>query len=149
MEVILLQDVAKLGYADELVKVKSGYGRNYLIPQGHAILATETNKKVLAENLKQRAFKEEKIKKEAEALASKLNGITVKIGAKVSSTGKIFGSVTNIQLAEAIKEQFNYEVERKKILFKNDHVKEVGTYDATLRIYKEIEATFKFEVVGE
>ena len=149
MEVILLQDVAKLGYADELVKVKNGYGRNYLIPQGHAILATETNKKVLAENLKQRAFKEEKIKKEAEALASKLNGITVKIGAKVSSTGKIFGSVTNIQLAEAIKEQFNYEVERKKILFKNDHVKEVGTYDATLRIYKEIEATFKFEVVGE
>ena len=149
MDVILKQDVQKLGYADDVVKVKNGYGRNYLIPQGMAILATETNKKVLAENLKQRAFKAEKIKKEAEVIAAKLNGITVKIGAKVSSTGKIFGSVTNIQLAEAIKEQFNHEVDRKKIIFKNEHVKEVGTYDATIRIHKEIEANFQFEVVGE
>ncbi|MEI7595224.1 MAG: 50S ribosomal protein L9 [Bacteroidota bacterium] len=149
MEVILKQDVQKLGYSDDVVKVKNGYGRNYLIPQGMAILATETNKKVLTENLKQRAFKAEKIKKEAEIIAAKLNGIVVKIGAKVSSTGKIFGSVTNIQLAEAIKEQFNHEVDRKKIIFKNDHVKEVGIYDATIRIHKEIEASFQFEVVGE
>lgn len=149
MEVILIQDVTNLGFKDDIVNVKNGYGRNYLIPQGYAILATLPNKKILAENLKQRAFKAERIKKEAEDLASKINGITVKIGAKVSSTGKIFGSVTNIQLADAIKEQFGVEIDRKKIVFKNDTVKEVGTFEALARIHREVEANFSFEVIGE
>lgn len=149
MEVILKEDINKLGYANDLVKVKNGYGRNYLIPKGLAIAATESNKKVLAENQRQRAFKEDKIKKEAETLAKALEGITVKIGAKAAETGKIFGSVNNIQIAEAIKEQFKYDIDRKKIVVDGEHIKELGTYTAEIRLHKEVKLPISFEVFAE
>lgn len=149
MEVILKQDVANLGYKDDQVKVKPGYARNYLIPQGLAIVASETNKKVHAENLKQRAFKLEKVKKEAEELAKALENVVVKIGAKAGTTGKIYGSVNSIQIAEALKEQFNYEVDRKKIVIEGDSIKELGTYKAKINLHKEIKAEISFEVFAE
>ena len=149
MQIILKQDVPNLGFKDDIVTVKTGYAQNFLIPKGMAILASETNKKILAENLKQKAHKEAKIRKEAEQLAESLKSIAVKVGAKASSTGKIFGSVTNIQLAEAIKNQYNFEVDRKKILLKDDHIKELGTYTATLRLHKEVSVAVNFEVVAE
>ena len=117
MEIILLSDVANLGHKDDIVNVKPGYGRNYLIPQGHAILATPSAKKVLAENLKQRAHKEAKLKAEAEELAAKLAEVKLTIGAKTSSTGKIFGSVNSIMIAESLKEK-GFDIDRKKILVK-------------------------------
>lgn len=149
MEVILKEDVNKLGYANDLVKVKSGFARNYLIPKGLAIAATESNKKVLAENKRQSAFKEDKIRKEAETLAKALEGITVKIGAKAAETGKIFGSVNNIQISEAIKEQFKYDIDRKKIIVDGEHIKELGTYTAEIRLHKEVKLTVNFEVFAE
>ncbi len=115
MEVILKEDVVNLGYKDDIVNVKKGYARNYLIPQGKAIIATESSKKVLAENLKQRAHKLEQIKAAALALAEKMEGVSLTIGAKTSSTGTIFGSVTNIQIADALKEK-GFDVERKTIV---------------------------------
>lgn len=147
MQVILKEDVANLGYKDEVVTVKDGYGRNYLLPQGKAVIATESAKKMLAEDLKQRAHKLEKIKKDAEALAAKLNGISLTIGAKTSSTGTIFGSVNNIQVAEAI-EKLGYTVDRKQIVIK-EAVKEVGNYKAVLRLHKEVSVEIPFEVVSE
>ncbi|MDD5570818.1 MAG: 50S ribosomal protein L9 [Bacteroidales bacterium] len=149
MQVILKQDVNKLGFKDEVVNVKSGYARNFLIPKGLAMLAGEANKKVLTETLKQRAFKEAKIKKEAETLAENLKNITVKVGTKASSTGKIFGSVTSMQLAEAIKKQFNYDVDRKRIDIKEEHVKELGTYSANVRLHKDVNVSINFEVFAE
>jgi large subunit ribosomal protein L9 len=149
MEVILKKDMPNLGYENEIVHVKDGYGRNYLIPKGYAILANESNKKVLNETLKQRAFKQEKIHKEAESLAHKLENITVKIGTKAASTGKIFGSVNAIQIADAIKEQFNHEVDRKKIFIDGDHIKELGTYEATIILYKDVKVRIHFEVFAE
>ncbi len=149
MEVILKKDIPNLGYATEVVKVRDGYGRNYLIPQGFAILATEANKKINAENLKQKAFKEEKVRKEAEALATLLETVTVKIGAKVASTGKIFGSVNSLQIAEALKEQFNYDVDRKKIHLDGDSVKEVGEYKAKVMLHKGVSVMINFEVFAE
>lgn len=149
MEVILLQDVPKLGYADEIVNVKNGYALNYLIPQGLAIMATPSNRKVLAENLRQRAFKMEKIKNQALEMAQKLEGLKVRIGAKASSTGKIFGSVNAIQIAEAIKDQHGIEVDRKRIVVDGDHVKELGTYTATINLHKEVKAKIEFEVFAE
>lgn len=147
MEVILKEDVPNLGYKDDIVNVKRGYGRNYLIPQGKAYIATESAKKVLAENLKQRAHKIEKIKNEAHELANKLEGVSLTIGAKTSSTGTIFGSVTNIQIADALKEK-GFEIDRKLILIK-DPVKEVGTYKATVKLHKEVSVEIPFEVVSE
>ena len=149
MEVILKQDIQNLGYVNEIVSVKSGYARNYLIPKGLAITATETNKKVLEENLRQRSFKEEKIIKEAETLAKALEGITVKIGAKAAETGKIFGSVNNIQIADAINEQFKYDIDRKKILVDGESIKELGTYSAEIRLHKDVKANINFEVFAE
>ena len=149
MEVILKQDIANLGYTNDIVNVKAGYARNYLIPNGLAITANEMNKKVLSENLKQKAFKEEKIIKEAETLGKALEGITVKIGAKAAETGKIFGSVNNIQIADAIKEQFNYDIDRKKIVVNGDHIKELGTYEAEIRLHKEVQVKISFEVFAE
>ena len=149
MEVILKEDINKLGYANDLIKVKSGFARNYLIPKGLAIVATESNKKVLAENHRQRAFKEDKIRKEAETLAKALEGITVKIGAKAAETGKIFGSVNNIQISEAIKNQFKYDIDRKKIIVDGDHIKELGTYTAEIRLHKEVKLAVNFEVFAE
>ena len=147
MEVILKEDVPNLGYKDDIVNVKRGYARNYLIPQGKAYIATESAKKVLAENLKQRAHKIEKIKNEAQELAKKLEGISLTIGAKTSSTGTIFGSVTNIQIADALKEK-GFEIDRKLIIIK-DSVKEVGTYKATAKLHKEVSVEIPFEVVSE
>ncbi len=149
MEIILKQDVPKLGYANDTIKVKNGYARNYLIPKGYAIPATESNRKIIAENIKQRAFKEEKIRKEADTLAKALENIVVKIGAKAATTGKIFGSVNNIQIADAIKSQFNYTVDRKKIHIDSESVKELGTYKAKINLYKDINVTISFEVVAE
>ncbi len=149
MEVILLQDVPKLGYADEIVNVKNGYALNYLIPKGLAIMATPSNRKVLAENLKQRAFKLEKIKNQALELAQKLEGLKVRIGAKASSTGKIYGSVNAVQIAQAIKEQHGLEVDRKRIMVDGENVKELGTYTATINLHKEVKAKVEFEVYAE
>ncbi|GHV59273.1 50S ribosomal protein L9 [Bacteroidia bacterium] len=147
MQVILLEDINNLGYKDDIVTVKSGYGRNYLIPQKKAVIASEPAKKVLAENLRQRAHKLEKIKADAQALAAKLDGVSLTIGAKTSSTGTIFGSVNNIQIAEELAKK-GFEVDRKSIVIK-DPVKEVGSYKATLKLHKEVSVEIPFEVVSE
>nr|WP_297165806.1 50S ribosomal protein L9 [uncultured Dysgonomonas sp.] len=147
MQVILKEDVANLGYKDDVITVKDGYGRNYLLPQGKAVIATESAKKMLAENLKQRAHKLEKIKQDAQDLAAKLEGVTLSVGAKTSSTGTIFGSVTNIQIAEAL-EKKGYNVDRKVIVIK-EAVKEVGSYKALLKLHKEVSVEIPFEVVSE
>ncbi len=149
MEIILKQDILNLGYKDEIVKVKDGYANNYLIPQGMALMATVANKKIHAENMRQRTFKEENIRKEAEALAASLNGVSLRIGAKIGANGQIFGSVNNIQIAEALKEQANKEVDRKKIVVDGDKIKEAGNYTATVHIHKDIKAEIKFEVIAE
>lgn len=148
MEIILKKDVANLGHADDIVNVKNGYAVNYLIPQGYAILATPSSKKILAENIRQRAHKEAKLRADAEALAAKLADMTVKVTAKVSETGKIYGSVTTIQIAEALAAA-GVEVDKKDITILSDSVKEVGIYDASVKCYKEIKGNFKFEVVAE
>ena len=147
MEIILKEDVVNLGYKNDIVTVKSGYGRNYLIPTGKAVIASPAAKKMLAEDLKQRAHKLEKIKKDAEELAAKLNGLALTIATKVSSTGTIFGSVGNIQVAEEL-EKLGYKVDRKIIIIK-DSVKEVGTYKAVIKLHKEVAAEITFEVVAE
>ena len=147
MEIILKEDIASLGYKNDIVSVKPGYGRYYLIPSGKAILATPSAKKMLAEELRQRAHKLEKIKNEAIELAKKLEGVTLTIATKVSSTGTIFGSVNNIQIAEKLAEK-GFEVDRKVIVVK-DTVKEVGNYVATVRLHKEVSVEIPFEVVAE
>ncbi|RKD89921.1 50S ribosomal protein L9 [Mangrovibacterium diazotrophicum] len=148
MEIILLQDINNLGSKDDIVKVKDGYGRNYLIPQKMAIVANASTKKVLAENIKQRAHKEAKLKEEALALAAQLEGKTVTIGAKTSSSGKIFGSVNTIQLAEAIA-KLGFDIDRKQIRLAGDSVKEVGSYTAKIKLHREVLVDFNFEVVSE
>lgn len=148
MEVILKQEVANLGHADDVVTVKDGYGRNYLIPQGYATLATKTALKVHEENMKQRAHKEEKIRNDALELSEKLKDVSLTIGAKTSSTGKIFGSVNTIQIADELLKQ-GFEVDRKKISIKEEAVKEVGNYNALIKLHREVKAEIKFEVVSE
>jgi large subunit ribosomal protein L9 len=148
MKIILKQDIVNLGFKNEIIEVKNGYGRNFLIPKGYAILATESAKKVHAENMKQRAHKEEKIKAEATALAEKITAVTLKVGAKTSSKGKIFGSVNTIQLSEALTKE-GIDVDRKKILLKADAIKEVGEYTAVIKLHREVTAELKFEVVTE
>jgi len=148
MEVILKQDIKGLGFSDDLVKVRPGYGRNFLIPRGFAVLATDSARKMHAEILKQRAFKEDKLRKGAQANAEKLNGITIQVGAKAGENGKIFGSVTTIQIAEALKKA-GYEVERKNIELNTDNIKALGTYSAKVRLFKEVSANVNFEVVAE
>jgi len=148
MEIILIQDVERLGSKDDLVKVKDGFARNYLIPQKKAIIATSTAKKVLAENIKQRAHKEAKLKNEALVIAEKLANKKITIGAKTSSLGKIFGSVNTIQIAEAINKK-GFEIDRKQILLPEDHIKEVGTYSAKIKLHKEVIIEIEFEVVAE
>lgn len=147
MEVILKEDVTNLGYKNDIVKVKSGYGRNYLIPQGKAVIATPSARKVLAEDLRQRAHKLEKIKKDAEEIAAKLKDVTLVIKTKVSSTGTIFGSVTNIQIADELS-KLGLEIDRKIIVIK-ESVKEVGNYTATVKLHKEVSVELPFEVVAE
>ena len=147
MELILIEDVAGLGYKNDIVSVKKGYGRNYLIPQGKAVIASESARKVLAENLKQRAHKLAKIKADAEELAAKLAPVALTIATKVSATGTIFGAVGNIQIAEALA-KLGYEIDRKTIVVK-DTVKEVGSYTATVKLHKEVSVEIPFEVVAE
>ena len=147
MEIILKEDISTLGYKDDIVSVKDGYGRNYLIPQGKAIIASVSAKKILAENLKQRAHKLSQIKKDAEELAKKLSGLTLTVGAKASTTGKIFGSVGSIQIAEAI-EKAGFEIDRKTITIK-EAVKEMGNYVATIKLHREVTVEIPFEVVAE
>jgi ribosomal protein L9 len=148
MEVILLQDVARLGSKDDVVKVKDGFGRNYLIPQKMAVIATDSAKKVLAENTKQRAHKEAKLKELALGIAEKLKTVQLVIGAKTSSTGKIFGSVNTIMLAEAINAK-GFEVDRKQITIPEDSIKEVGNYTAKIKLHREVVVELGFEVVSE
>lgn len=147
MEIILKENVIGLGYKDDIVTVKDGYGRNYLIPTGKAIIASESAKKVLAENLKQRAHKLAKIKADAEALAAKLSAIEpLKIATKVSATGAIYGSVNSLHISEALA-KLGFEVDRKIIALKD--VKEVGSYTATVKLHKEVSVEIPFEVVAE
>ena len=142
MEIILLTDIANLGHKDDIVDVKQGYGRNYLIPQGYAISA----RKVVAENLRQRAHKEAKLKAEAEEIAAQLAEVKLTIGAKTSSTGKIFGSVNSIMISESLKEK-GFDIDRKKIMLKD--VKEIGTYTALIKLHREVKVDVEFEVVSE
>lgn len=147
MKIILKEDVLNLGYKDDVVEVKSGYGRNYLIPTGKAIIASESALKVLAENLKQRAHKIAKIKADAEAVAATLEGVSLTIATKVSATGTIFGSVGAAQIAEALEAQ-GHNVDRKLIIVK-DNVKELGKYVATIKLHKEVSVEIPFEVIDE
>ena len=147
MKIILKEDVTNLGYKDDVVEVKSGYGRNYLIPQGKAVIASPSALKVLAEDLRQRAHKIAKIKADAEAVAESLKDVSLTIGAKVSATGTIFGSVINIQIAEAL-EKLGHNIDRK-IISINGAVKEVGKYTATVKLHKEVSVEIPFEVVAE
>ena len=146
MEIILKEDVANLGYKNDIVTVKSGYGRNYLIPTGKAVIASPAAKKMLAEELKQRAHKLAKIKQDAKAEAAKLAGVSLKIATKVSSTGTIFGSVGSIQIAEEL-EKLGHKIDRKIISV--DAVKEVGSYKALVRLHKEVSVEIPFVVVAE
>lgn len=147
MKIILKEDISNLGYKDDVVEVKSGYGRNYLIPQGKAVIASPSALKQLAETLKQRAHKLAKIKADAEAKAASLEGVALTITAKVSATGTIFGSVNNIQIADALA-KLGHEVDRKIISIK-ETVKEIGTYKATVKLHKEVSVEIPFEVVAE
>lgn len=147
MEIILKQDIKNLGEKDDIVNVKPGYGRNYLIPQGFAVLATESAKKVLAENVKQAQFKQDKIKKDAEAIAGRLEGVKLTIGAKAGESGKIFGSVNTIQIADALKKE-GFEVDRRRITFETEP-KFIGEYVANLNLHKEVKVQVPFEVVAE
>ncbi len=148
MEVILKNDVQNLGHKNDIIKVKDGYGRNFLLPQGMAVIATVSAKKVQAENVRQGAHKEEKLKGDASQLAKQLEKITLKVGAKTSTTGKIFGSVNTIQLAEALKEK-GVEIDRKNITIKEEHIKEVGTYTCNVKLHKDIRVDISFEVYSE
>ena len=148
MEIILKEFVNGLGEVDDLVNVKAGFARNYLIPTGKAIAATPSAKKQLAETLRQREHKAAKIREEAQALAAKLEGVKLTIGAKTSSTGKIFGSVNTIQLAEAL-EAKGFNVDRKRITIDQDPVKEVGSYKATIRLHQDVSVVIDFDVVSE
>jgi large subunit ribosomal protein L9 len=148
MEVILKADVDKLGSKDELVKVKNGFGRNYLIPQGKAVLATKSAKKMHEETVRQRAHKQAKILGESNALAEKLGALSLKIGAKAGENGKIFGSVNTIQIAEAIAAA-GFEIDRKNISISEEAIKQLGAYEAKVKLHKDVVQVVKFEVVGE
>lgn len=147
MKIILKENVADLGYKDDVVEVKDGYGRNYLIPQGKAVIASVAALKQLAEDQKQRAHKIAKIKADAEAAAAALEGVRLTIGAKTSSTGTVFGSVNALQISEAL-EKLGHNVDRK-IIYLKDPVKEVGVYTATIKFHKEVVKEIEFEVVAE
>jgi large subunit ribosomal protein L9 len=149
MEVILKQDVQNLGYKDDIITVKAGYARNYLIPKGMAVAANETNRKILAEVKRQRSFKDEKILQEAETLAKAIEGVTLKIGAKAGTSGKIFGSVNAIQISQALKDQHSFDIDRKNIEVDGESIKELGNYKAKVRLHKSVQVDLNFEVVEE
>lgn len=146
MKVILKEDIKHVGLKDDVVEVKNGYGRNFLIPQGKAKLATDGALKMLAEDVRQREFKMDKLKKDAEALAEKINGTKVSIKTKAGASGRIFGSITTLQIANALKEK-GFDVDRRKIV--TDDIKELGTFPATVNLFKDISATVNLEVVAE
>jgi large subunit ribosomal protein L9 len=148
MEVILKKNIDKLGYKDELVTVKPGYGRNFLIPQGYAVLATPSAKKAHTDMMTQRAHKETKVIAEAEELATKLTASTFKISTKVGENGKIFGSVNTVQLSEALRAA-GFDIYRKSLKIKNEPIKEIGTYEAEANLHKGVKPVFNFEVIGE
>ena len=148
MELILKRDVENLGFADDIVQVKNGYGRNYLIPNGHAVLATPSAKKVLAENLKQRAHKEQKVVDDAQKQADKLNALEVKIAAKTGDGDKLFGSITNADVAEYLAKE-GIEIEKKFIAIAGNTVKRLGNYEAKVRFHRDVVATLPFDVVAE
>lgn len=148
MEVILKKNVDKLGYANEVVTVKNGYGRNFLIPQGYGILATASAKKAHTEVMKQKAHKETKLLAEAQGIAAKLEVLTVTIATKAGENGKIFGSVNTVQLSEALKKA-GFDIDRKSLKIKDEPIKEVGTFEAEANLHKGVKPVFKFEVVGE
>lgn len=148
MELILKKDVEKLGFKDDVVTVKNGYGRNFLIPHGYADLATPSARKVLQETLKQRAYKEKQQIDEAKAQAAKLTGLDIKLTAKAGAGDKIYGSVTDADLAEALAKE-GVEIERKFITIAGGNIKRLGQYEATLRFHREVKANFNFEVVAE
>src|SRR4030043_2112420 len=145
MEIILKQDIPNIGYKDEIVKVKDGYARNYLIPKGLAVNATAPERKKHAENVKQRAHKETKLKEEAREIAEKLKTVELTIGAKTSSKGKIFGSVNTIQIAESLKEK-GFEIDRKNITLPEDQIKEEGNYKAIIKLHREVKVEVEFEI---
>lgn len=148
MEIILKKNVDKLGYANELVNVKPGYGRNFLIPQGYAVLATPSAKKAHAEIMRQKSHKEAKNLAEAQELATKIEGLTITIATKAGENGKIFGSVSTVQLAEAIRKA-GFDIDRKSLKIKDEPIKEIGTFEAEANLYKGVKQAFKFEVVSE
>lgn len=148
MEVILTKDVDNLGSQYDVVKVRPGYARNFLIPRGMAEAATDSSRKALAEILKQRSHKEEKLKKDAEANAAKIKTLKIEVPAKAGENGKIFGSVNAIQLAEALTKA-GVTVDRRKVDLKSDHIKTLGKYTANVRLHKEVTVEVPFEVVAE
>ena len=148
MEVILKKDVDNLGFVDDLVTVKNRYGRDFLIPQGHAILATPSAKKVLAENLKQRAYKEKQVIDAAKAQAEKLNGLEIKLTAKSGEADKLFGSITDADLANALSKE-GVEIDKKYITIAGGNIKRLGQYDASLRFHREVVSNLTFDVVAE
>lgn len=148
MELILKKDVENLGFTDDLVSVKNGYGRNYLIPNGHAVLATPSAKKVLAETLKQRSYKETKVIEDAQAEADKLNGLEIKIVAKAGEGDKLFGSVSNANLTEALEKE-GITLEKKYITIAGGNIKRTGKYDAKIRFHRSVIADFSFDVIAE
>jgi large subunit ribosomal protein L9 len=147
MEIILKQDVTGLGYKNDIVKVKPGYGRNYLIPTGAAIIANESNKRAVAEDVRQAAHKAAKVKQDAEALAARIGELVIEIGTKAGESGKIFGAVTALQVADSLKAK-GFEVDRKKVHFK-EQPKQLGTYTVTLDLHKEVKHTIQVNVVAE
>jgi large subunit ribosomal protein L9 len=147
MEVILKQDVQGLGYKNDIVKIKAGYGNNYLIPNGFAVIANDSNKRVVQENVRQAAHKAAKIKQDAEAIAAKVGDLVIEIKTKAGETGKIFGAVTSIQISDALKAK-GFDIDRKKVILK-ESPKELGTYPATLDLHKEVKHEIKVKVVAE
>jgi large subunit ribosomal protein L9 len=147
MEVILKQDVTGLGYKNDIVKVKAGYGNNYLIPNGFALIATDSNKRLVQENIRQASHKAAKVKQDAEALAAKIGELTIEIGTKAGESGKIFGAVTALQIADVLKSK-GFDIDRKKVILK-ESPKQLGTYNATLDLHKEVKHEITVKVVAE
>ena len=147
MEVILKQDVTGVGYKNDIVKVKAGYGNNYLIPNGYALIANKANKRLIEENVRQAAHKAAKVKQDAEALAAKVGDLTLEIGTKAGESGKIFGAITALQIADALKAK-GFDIDRKKVHLK-EIPKQLGTYNATLDLHKEVKHEIQVKVVAE
>src|SRR6186713_3461557 len=147
MEVILKQDVSGVGYKNDIVKVKAGFGNNYLIPNGFALIANDSNKRLISENVRQAAHKASKLKQDAEALAAKIGELTIEIGTKAGESGKIFGAVTALQIADVLKAK-GFDIDRKKVILK-EAPKQIGTYNVTLDLHKEVKHEIKVNVVAE